>query len=56
MKVDKKTFNKNKVSQGDIVRLVKLHKKPKSKKVGDQWVQTDIMEWWIDDYVIVKEF
>jgi DNA polymerase-3 subunit alpha len=56
MKIDKKTFKKNIVSQGDIIRLVKLHKKPKMQKQGDEWIQTDIMEWWIDDYVVVNEF
>jgi DNA polymerase-3 subunit alpha len=54
MKIDKKTFNKNKVKAGDIVKLLKSVPKPKSKKVGDDWVPIpNTKEWWIQNYQIV---
>ncbi|MCM1168125.1 MAG: hypothetical protein NC401_19240, partial [Ruminococcus sp.] len=55
VKVDKKTFNKNPIARGDIVKILSQYKKPKMRKDGDEWIVTDEKEWWITDYRVIKD-
>ena len=47
-----KTFNKKKVEKGDIISDCKLIQKNKMKKVGEEWVETEELEWWLQDYKV----
>ena len=47
-----KTFNKKKVEKGDIISDCKLIQKNKMKKVGEEWVETEELEWWLQDYQV----
>lgn len=49
-----KTYKKNGGQIGDIIGRCKLKQKNKSKKVGDEWVMTNELEWWLDDYEVEK--
>jgi DNA polymerase-3 subunit alpha len=54
MKIDKKTFAKNKIKPGDIIKLLKSTSKPKSKKVGNDWIPIpNTKEWWILNYQVI---
>lgn len=52
-KIDKRTFARNPIEKGCIVKVVDCYKKPKVYKDGDKWVETSEKEWWITDYKIV---
>ena len=52
VKISKKIYKKNPIRRGDIVKVEQQYKKPKMKKVGDEWVETDEKEWWISEYKI----
>ena len=49
-----KTYKKNGGQIGDIIGHCKLKQKNKSKKVDDEWVMTNELEWWLDDYEVEK--
>lgn len=49
-----KTYKKNGGQIGDIIGRCKLKQKNKSKKVDDEWVMTNELEWWLDDYEVEK--
>lgn len=55
-KIDKRTFNKNKLKQGDIVRVVGMQPKPKVRKNenGDWETIPGTKEMWITKYTIVQ--
>ena len=52
-KIDKRTFNKMPLSNGDIVRIMGTKKKPKSRKNADgKWEDVpDTSELWITKYI-----
>ena len=52
VKVSKKIFKNNPIKRGDIVKVDNQYKKPKMKKVNDEWVETDEKEWWITEYKV----
>lgn len=55
MKVEKRTYNKNKIKKGDIIRIIRSHPAPRKKKEGDDWVVVEgEKDWWIDSYEIVN--
>lgn len=54
VKINKKIFKKNPIKRGDIIKVEKQYRKPKMKKVEDNWIQTDEKEWWISEYKIVR--
>ena len=47
-----KIFNKKKIEKGDIISDCKLIQKNKMKKVGEEWVETEELEWWLQDYQV----
>ena len=54
-KVDRKTFNKCKLEQGNIIRIARTKKKPKMKRTEDGSFEPvpGAFEQWILDYKIV---
>ena len=55
-KIDKKTFNKQKLEKGDILRIAETKSKPKVKKNEDgEWVSVPgTKELWITNYIIMN--
>lgn len=49
-----KTYKKCGGEVGDIISHCKLKQKTKSRKVGDEWVSTNELEWWLEDYEVEK--
>ncbi len=49
-----KTYKKNGGGKGDIIGRCELKQKNKSKKVGDEWVTTNELEWWLNNYEVEK--
>ena len=47
-----KIFNKKKIEKGDIISACKLVQKNKMKKVGEEWIETEELEWWLQDYQV----
>ena len=54
IKTLEKTYKKRGGQVGDIITGCKLKQKCKSKKVGEEWVATNDLEWWLDDYEVEK--
>ena len=56
VKIDKKTFNKNKVKKGDIIHIKKQKSKPKmSRNIDGSFSPIQgTLEWWLTDYSIVE--
>lgn len=54
VKTWQKVYNKSKCNKGDIIGSCKLVQKFKSKKVGEEWVSTDELEWWLEEYQVEK--
>lgn len=52
VKIDKKTYSKQPLKRGDVVKCTRQVKKPKMKKVDKQWVELDEKEWWVTEYKI----
>lgn len=52
VKVSKKIYKENPIRRGDIVKVEHQYRKPKMKKVDDEWIETDEKEWWISEYKI----
>lgn len=52
VKVSKKIYNDNPIRRGDIVKVEHQYRKPKMKKVDNEWIETDEKEWWISEYKI----
>lgn len=52
VKISKKDFKAQPLQRGDIVKVEHSYKKPKMKKVGTEWVQSDVKEWWVDKFQI----
>jgi DNA polymerase-3 subunit alpha len=51
MKIDKKTFNKNKIAQFEFIRIIKHNCKPKYRKNGENFEPIpNTQEWWIEEY------
>ncbi len=50
VKVTKKIWNQNKLEVGDIIYLDELTKKPKRKKIGDEWITTDEFNLYAESY------
>jgi hypothetical protein len=52
VKIDKKTFNKNKVNVGDIIIVNKQKSKPKMSRNADGSFSPIVgsSEWWLEDY------
>ena len=55
-KIDRRTFNKSKLKQGDIVRIIGVQYKPKSRKnENGEWENVPgTKEMWITKYAIVQ--
>lgn len=52
VKVSKKIYKDNPIRRGDIVKVEHQYRKPKMKKVDNEWIETDEKEWWISEYKI----
>ncbi len=52
VKVSKQIYKKHPLKRGDIVKVIDQYRKPKSKKVNGEWVQTDEKEWWVTEYKV----
>lgn len=50
VKIDKKTFKNQPLKRGDIIKVLKQDKKPKTRKVDGKWVKLEEKEWWITEY------
>jgi DNA polymerase-3 subunit alpha len=48
-------FEDKPFKDGDILYLSKLERKPRQKKVEDEWIQTGESDWWATKYEIVEE-
>lgn len=55
-KIDKRTFNKNKLAEGDIIRISSQTKKPKLKRTesGDYEPVPGAMEIWLTKYIKIN--
>lgn len=56
VKIDKKTFNKNKIDKGDIIRVIKQKTKPKMSRNADGSFSpvSGSSEWWLNEYCKVE--
>lgn len=54
VKIDKKTFKKQPLARGDIIKVNNQCKKPKMKKVDGKWTESDEKEWWVIDYENIR--
>lgn len=54
IKVSSKLYKKQGGEIGDIIGKCKLIQKNKMKKVGDDWVETEELEWWLTEYQVEK--
>ena len=52
VKISKKLYKQNPIKRGDIIKVTDQYKKPKKKKINDEWVEIDEQEWWISEYKI----
>lgn len=52
VKISKKIYKQNPIKRGDIIKVTDQYKKPKKKKINDEWVEIDEQEWWISEYKI----
>lgn len=52
IKISKKIFAQNPIKRGDIVKVERQYRKPKMKKVGTKFIETDEKEWWVSEYKI----
>lgn len=52
VKISKQIYKKHPLKRGDIVKVIDQYRKPKSKKVNGEWIQTDEKEWWVTDYKV----
>ena len=50
LKVDKRTFNMNKVQKGDVIRIREYTKRQKMKKVDGKWELSDGNDRWLIKY------
>jgi DNA polymerase III subunit alpha len=53
VKIDKNTYSKKTLKRGDIIKVENQYKKPKMKKVDNNWIETSEKEWWITEYRVV---
>ena len=54
-KIDRRTFNRNKLSEGDLIRITGQVSKPKSRLVNGQWVPIpDTSDIWLTKYQVVN--
>lgn len=54
-KIDKKTFNKNKLNKGDLIRITGQITKPKSRLIDGKWEPIpDTSDLWITKYQVVN--
>lgn len=49
-----RVYNKAKCTKGDIINECKLTQKRKMKKVGEEWIPSNELEWWLEEYRIEK--
>jgi DNA polymerase III alpha subunit len=49
-KAYKKEYNKNLVKQYDLIELGNITKKPKTKKVGDDWIEIEGFNYWLNGW------
>lgn len=59
LKVDKKHFYDNGeplLSKGDIIKVLKVEKKPKKIKVDNKWIDSDQMEDWLGAWEMSKKY
>lgn len=54
VKIDKKTFNSKPLRKGDIIKVTKQNKRPKTKNVDGEWIKLEEKEWWITEYQIIR--
>ena len=52
IKIPKKDFQRNPLKRGDIIKVQNPYRKHKTKKVGNQWIETKEKEWWVSEYNI----
>ena len=52
VKIDKKTYARQPLKRGDIIKVENQYRKNKMKKVDGKWVESDEKEWWISEYKI----
>lgn len=52
VKIDKKTFRSIPLKRGDIVKVERQAKKPKMRKINNQWVESEEKEWWVTEYKV----
>lgn len=52
VKIDKKTYARQPLKRGDIVKVIDQYRKNKMKKVDGKWVESDEKEWWIREYKV----
>lgn len=52
IKIPKKDFQRNPLKRGDIIKVENPYRKNKTKKVGNQWIETNEKEWWVSEYNI----
>ena len=51
----KSTFDKVPFEDGDVLYIKHCSKKPKSRKVNGKWIPIPgTVEWWVDDYSVIK--
>ena len=54
IKVSKKLFKRQPLELGDAIMVYDLSQKPKKKMVDGKWVETEEMEYWLEDYEIIN--
>ncbi|PKR83527.1 PHP domain-containing protein [Heyndrickxia camelliae] len=44
------------INKGDIIKVLKVNKRPKSQKIDGKWVPTDIMEDWLYSWEMSRKY
>ena len=52
VKIAKKDYKAKPLARGNIIRVTNQYKKGKMKKVDGDWIETEDMEWWVNEYSI----
>ena len=54
-KINKAIFNQTPFKRGQLIKCGRFYEKFKQRKTENGWEQTDIKEWWLNDYELIDD-
>ena len=54
-KINKNIFNQLQFKKGQLIKCGRFYEKFKQRKTESGWEQTDIKEWWLNDYELIED-